>query len=114
MNFNGIANSEELLDNLFSLYKNDYYGLFNSFIRGGLGSNILNAASESKILTKAFICYLAKLYDSEDQNNSTDNNVNGIEYPVKTSLLDPDDKELEKDTDFDGYQKSRYTTDIGQ
>lgn len=109
MSFDRIANGEELLDNLFSLYKNDYYGLFNSFIRDGLGSNILNAASESKILTKAFICYLAKLYDSEDQNNSTDNNVNGIEYPVKTSLLDPDDKELEKDTDFDGYQKSRYT-----
>lgn len=109
MSFDRIANGEELLDNLFSLYKNDYYGLFNSFVRDGLGSNILNAASESKILTKAFICYLAKLYDSEDQNNSTDNNVNGIEYPVKTSLLDPDDKELEKDTDFDGYQKSRYT-----
>lgn len=109
MSFDRIANGEELLDNLFSLYKNDYYGLFNSFIRDGLGSNILKAASESKILTKAFICYLAKLYDSEDQNNSTDNNVNGIEYPVKTSLLDPDDKELEKDTDFDGYQKSRYT-----
>lgn len=109
MNFNGIANGEELLDNLFSLYQNDYYGLFNSFIRGVLGSNILNAASGSKILTKAFICYLAKVYDYEDKNNSTDNNVNGIEYPLKTSLLDPDDKELEKDTDFDGYQKSRYT-----
>lgn len=109
MNFNGIANGEELLDNLFSLYKNDYYVLFNSFIRDGLGSNILSAASESKILTKAFICYLAKVYDSEDKNNSTDDNVNGIEYPVKTSLQDPKDKKHQKDTDFDGYQKSRYT-----
>lgn len=109
MSFDRIANGEELLDNLFSLYKNDYYGLFNSFVRDGLGSNILNAASESKILTKAFICYLAKLYDSEDQNNSTDNNVNGIEYPVKASLRDPDDDPNQKDLDFDGYQQSRYT-----
>lgn len=109
MSFNNIANGEELLDNLFSLYKNDYYGLFSCFIRDGLGSNILNAASESKSLTKAFICYLAKLYDSEDQNNSTDNNVNGIEYPVKASLRDPDDDPNQKDLDFDGYQQSRYT-----
>lgn len=109
MNFNGIANGEELLDDLFNLYKNDYYGLFNSFIRGVLGSNILNAASGSKILTKAFICYLAKVYDSEDKNNSADDIVNGLEYQVKASLQDPDDKELEKDTDFDGYQQSRYT-----
>lgn len=109
MSFNNIANGEELLDNLFSLYKNDYYGLFSCFIRDGLGSNILNAASESKSLTKAFICYLAKVYDSEDKNNSADDIVNGLEYQVKASLQDPDDKELEKDTDFDGYQQSRYT-----
>lgn len=109
MNFNGIANGEELLDDLFNLYKNDYYGLFNSFIRGVLGSNILNAASGSKILTKSFICYLAKVYDYEDKNNSADDIVNGLEYQVKASLQDPDDKELEKDTDFDGYQQSRYT-----
>ena len=51
MSFDRIANGEELLDNLFILYKNDYYGLFNSFVRDGLGSNILNAASESKIGT---------------------------------------------------------------
>lgn len=109
MSFNNIANGEELLDNLFSLYKNDYYGLFSCFIRDGLGSNILNAVSESKSLTKAFICYLAKVYDSEDKNNSADDIVNGLEYQVKASLQDPDDKELEKDTDFDGYQQSRYT-----
>lgn len=109
MSFNNIANGEELLDNLFSLYKNDYYGLFSCFIRDGLGSNILNAASESKSLTKAFICYLAKVYDSEDKNNSADDIVNGLEYQVKASLQDPDDKGLEKDTDFDGYQQSRYT-----
>lgn len=109
MSFDRIEHGEELLNDLFSLYQNDYYDLFKSYIRTGLYGNILKAASESKILTKAFICYLAKIFDSEDQNNSTDNNVNGIEYPVKTSLLDPDDKELEKDTDFDGYQKSRYT-----
>lgn len=109
MSFNNIANGEELLDNLFSLYKNDYYGLFSCFIRDGLGSNILNAASESKSLTKAFICYLAKVYDAEDKNNSADDIVNGLEYQVKASLQDPDDKELEKDTDFDGYQQSRYT-----
>lgn len=109
MSFNNIANGEELLDNLFSLYKNDYYGLFSCFIRDGLGSNILNASSESKSLTKAFICYLAKVYDSEDKNNSADDIVNGLEYQVKASLQDPDDKELEKDTDFDGYQQSRYT-----
>lgn len=109
MSFNNIANGEELLDNLFSLYKNDYYGLFSCFIRDGLCSNILNAASESKSLTKAFICYLAKVYDSEDKNNSADDIVNGLEYQVKTSLQDPDDENHQKDTDFDGYQKSRYT-----
>lgn len=109
MNFNGIANGEELLDNLFSLYKNDYYGLFNSFIRDGLGSNILSVASESKILTKAFICYLAKVYDSEDKNNSTDGTVSGIEYQVKATLQDNDEENQHKDTDFDEYQKSRYT-----
>lgn len=109
MSFDSIEHGEELLDDLFSLYKNDYYDLFKSFIRTGLDGNILKAASESKILTKAFICYLAKLYDSEDQNNSTDNNVNGIEYPVKASLRDPDDDPNQKDLDFDGYQQSRYT-----
>lgn len=109
MNFNGIANGEELLDDLFNLYKNDYYGLFNSFIRGVLGSNILNAASGSKILTKAFICYLAKVYDSEDKNNSIDGTVSGIEYQVKATLQDNDEENQHKDTDFDEYQKSRYT-----
>lgn len=109
MNFNGIANGEELLDDLFNLYKNDYYGLFNSFIRGVLGSNILNAASGSKILTKAFICYLAKVYDYEDKNNSTEGTVSGIEYQVKATLQDNDEENHHKDTDFDEYQKSRYT-----
>lgn len=109
MNFNGIANGEELLNDLFSLYQNDYYGLFNSFIRGVLGSNILNAASGSKILTKAFICYLAKVYDYEDKNNSTDGTVSGIEYQVKATLQDNDEENHHKDTDFDEYQKSRYT-----
>lgn len=109
MNFNGIANGEELLDDLFNLYKNDYYGLFNSFIRGVLGSNILNAASGSKILTKSFICYLAKVYDYEDKNNSTDGTVSGIEYQVKATLQDNDEENHHKDTDFDEYQKSRYT-----
>lgn len=109
MSFDSIEHGEELLDDLFSLYKNDYYDLFKSFIRTGLDGNILKAASESKILTKAFICYLAKIYDSEDKNNSADDIVNGLEYQVKASLQDPDDKELEKDTDFDGYQQSRYT-----
>lgn len=109
MNFNGIANGEELLDDLFNLYKNDYYGLFNSFIRGVLGSNILNAASGSKILTKAFICYLAKVYDYEDKNNSTDGTVSGIEYQVKATIQDNDEENHHKDTDFDEYQKSRYT-----
>lgn len=109
MNFNNIANGEELLNDLFSLYQNDYYGLFNSFIRGVLGSNILNAASGSKILTKAFICYLAKVYDYEDKNNSTDGTVSGIEYQVKATLQDNDEENHHKDTDFDEYQKSRYT-----
>lgn len=109
MIFNGIANGEELLDDLFNLYKNDYYGLFNSFIRGVLGSNILNAASGSKILTKAFICYLAKVYDYEDKNNSTDGTVSGIEYQVKATIQDNDEENHHKDTDFDEYQKSRYT-----
>ena len=109
MNFNNIANGEELLNDLFSLYQNDYYGLFNSFIRGVLGSNILNAASGSKILTKAFICYLSKVYDYEDKNNSTDGTVSGIEYQVKATLQDNDEENHHKDTDFDEYQKSRYT-----
>lgn len=109
MSFDNIANGEELLDNLFSLYKNDYYGLFNSFIRDGLSSNILNAASESKILTKAFICYLAKVYDSENTPQKTDAAVNAIEYHVKAPLHAPEDKDLQKGSDFDVYQKSRYT-----
>lgn len=109
MCFDRIEHGEELLDDLFSLYKNDYYDLFKSFIRTGLDGNILKAASESKILTKAFICYLAKVYDSEDKNNSTDGTVSGIEYQVKATLQDNDEENQHKDTDFDEYQKSRYT-----
>ena len=109
MSFDSIEHGEELLDDLFSLYKNDYYDLFKSFIRTGLDGNILKAASESKILTKAFICYLAKIYDSEHKNNSTDGTVSGIEYQVKATLQDNDEENHHKDTDFDEYQKSRYT-----
>lgn len=63
MCFDRIEHGEELLNDLFRLYQNDYYDLFKRFIRTGLDGNILKAASESKILTKAFICYLAKIYD---------------------------------------------------
>lgn len=109
MNFNGIANGEELLDDLFNLYKNDYYDLFKSFIRTGLDGNILKAASESKILIKAFICYLAKVYDSEDKNKTSDNTVNDIEYQVNASLCSSEDRKQAKDTEFYGYEKSKYT-----
>lgn len=109
MCFDRIEHGEELLNDLFSLYQNDYYDLFKSFIRTGLDGNILKAASESKILTKAFICYLAKVYDYEDKNNSTDGTVSGIEYQVKATFQDNDEENHHKDTDFDEYQKSRYT-----
>ena len=109
MSFDSIEHGEELLDDLFSLYKNDYYDLFKSFIRTGLDGNILKAASESKILTKAFICYLAKIYDSEDKNIKTDNTVNAIEYQVNAALQYSVDKKQAKDTEFYGYGKSKYT-----
>ena len=109
MSFDSIEHGEELLDDLFSLYKNDYYDLFKSFIRTGLDGNILKAASESKILTKAFICYLAKIYDSEDKNIKSDNTVNAIEYQVNAALQYSVDKKQAKDTEFYGYGKSKYT-----
>lgn len=109
MSFDSIEHGEELLDDLFSLYKNDYYDLFKSFIRTGLDGNILKAASESKILTKAFICYLAKIYDSEDKNIKSDNTVNAIEYQVNATLQYSEDKKQAKDTEFYGYGKSKYT-----
>lgn len=109
MSFDSIEHGEELLDDLFSLYKNDYYDLFKSFIRTGLDGNILKAASESKILTKAFICYLAKIFDSEDKNIKSDNTVNAIEYQVNAALQYSEDKKQAKDTEFYGYGKSKYT-----
>lgn len=109
MSFDSIEHGEELLDDLFSLYKNDYYDLFKSFIRTGLDGNILKAASESKILTKAFICYLAKIYDSEDKNIKSDNTVIAIEYQVNATLQYSEDKKQAKDTEFYGYGKSKYT-----
>ncbi len=109
MSFDSIEHDEELLDDLFSLYKNDYYDLFKSFIRTGLDCNILKAASESKILTKAFICYLAKIYDSEDKNIKSDNTVIAIEYQVNATLQYSEDKKQAKDTEFYGYGKSKYT-----
>ena len=109
MSFDSIEHGEELLDDLFSLYKNDYYDSFKSFIRTGLDGNILKAASESKILTKAFICYLAKIYDSEDKNIKSDNTVNAIEYQVNAALQYSEDKKQAKDTEFYGYGKSKYT-----
>lgn len=109
MSFDSIEHGEELLDDLFSLYKNDYYDLFKSFIRTGLDGNILKAASESKILTKVFICYLAKIYDSEDKNIKSDNTVNAIEYQVNAALQYSEDKKQAKDTEFYGYGKSKYT-----
>lgn len=109
MSFDSIEHGEELLDDLFSLYKNDYYDLFKSFIRTVLDGNILKAASESKILTKAFICYLAKIYDSEDKNIKSDNTVNAIEYQVNAALQYSEDKKQAKDTEFYGYGKSKYT-----
>lgn len=109
MSFDSIKHGEELLDDLFSLYKNDYYDLFKSFIRTGLDGNILKAASESKILTKAFICYLAKIYDSEDKNIKSDNTVNAIEYQVNAALQYSEDKKQAKGTEFYGYGKSKYT-----
>lgn len=109
MSFDSIENGEELLDDLFSLYQNDYYDLFKSFIRTGLDGNILKAASESKILIKAFICYLAKIYDSEDKNIKSDNTVNAIEYQVNAALQYSEDKKQAKDTEFYGYEKSKYT-----
>lgn len=109
MSLDSIEHGEELLDDLFSLYKNDYYDLFKSFIRTGLDGNILKAASESKILTKAFICYLAKIYDSEDKNIKSDNTVNAIEYQVNAALQYSEDKKQAKDTKFYGYGKSKYT-----
>lgn len=109
ISFDSIEHGEELLDDLFSLYKNDYYDLFKSFIRTGLDGNILKAASESKILTKAFICYLAKIYDSEDKNIKSDNTVNAIEYQVNAALQYSEDKKQAKDTEFYGYGKSKYT-----
>lgn len=109
MCFDRIEHGEELLDDLFSLYKNDYYDLFKSFIRTGLDGNILKAASESKILTKAFICYLAKIYDSDDKNIKSDNTVNAIEYQVNATLQYSEDKKQAKDTEFYGYGKSKYT-----
>lgn len=109
MSFDSIKHSEELLDDLFSLYQNDYYDLFKSFIRTGLDGNILKAASESKILTKAFICYLAKIYDSDDKNIKSDNTVNAIEYQVNAALQYSEDKKQTKDTEFYGYGKSKFT-----
>lgn len=109
ISFDSIEHGEQLLDDLFSLYKNDYYDLFKSFIRTGLDGNILKAASESKILTKAFICYLAKIYDSEDKNIKSDNTVNAIEYQVNAALQYSEDKKQAKDTEFYGYGKSKYT-----
>lgn len=109
MSFDSIKHGEELLDDLFSLYKNDYYDLFKSFIRTGLDGNILKAASESKILTKVFICYLAKIYDSEDKNIKSDNTVNAIEYQVNAALQYSEDKKQAKGAEFYGYGKSKYT-----
>lgn len=109
MCFDRIEHGEELLNDLFSLYQNDYYDLFKSFIRTGLDGNILKAASESKILTKAFICYLAKIYDSDDKNIKSDNTVNAIEYQVNAALQYSEDKKQAKDTEFYGYEKSKYT-----
>lgn len=109
MSFDRIEHGEELLNDLFSLYQNDYYDLFKSYIRTGLYGNILKAASESKILTKAFICYLAKIYDSEDKNIKSDNTVNAIEYQVNAALQYSEDKKQAKDTEFYGYGKSKYT-----
>lgn len=109
MSFDRIEHGEELLNDLFSLYQNDYYDLFKSYIRTGLYGNILKAASESKILTKAFICYLAKIYDSEDKNIKSDNIVNAIEYQVNAALQYSEDKKQAKDTEFYGYGKSKYT-----
>lgn len=109
MSFDSIKHGEELLDDLFSLYQNDYYDLFKSFIRTGLDGNILKAASESKILTKAFICYLAKIYDSDDKNIKSDNTVNAIEYQVNAALQYSEDKKQTKDTEFYGYGKSKFT-----
>ena len=109
MCFDRIEHGEELLNDLFSLYQNDYYDLFKSFIRTGLDGNILKAASESKILTKAFICYLAKIYDSDDKNIKSDNTVNAIEYQINAALQYSEDKKQAKDTEFYGYEKSKYT-----
>lgn len=109
MSFDRIEHGDELLDDLFSLYQNDYYELFKSFIRTGLDGNILKAASESKLLTKAFICYLAKIFDSEDKNIKSDNTVNAIEYQVNAALQYSEDKKQAKDTEFYGYEKSKYT-----
>ena len=109
MSFDRIEHGEELLNDLFSLYQNDYYDLFKSFIRTGLDGNILKAASESKILTKAFICYLTKVYDSEDKNKTSDNTVNAIEYQVNAALNAHEDKTQAKDTEFYGYGKSKFT-----
>lgn len=109
MSFDRIEHGEELLNDLFSLYQNDYYDLFKSYIRTGLYGNILKAESESKILTKAFICYLAKIYDSEDKNIKSDNTVNAIEYQVNAALQYSEDKKQAKDTEFYGYGKSKYT-----
>ena len=109
MSFDRIEHGDELLDDLFSLYQNDYYELFKSFIRTGLDGNILKAASESKLLTKAFICYLAKIFDSEDKNIKSDNTVNAIEYQVNAALQYSEDKKQAKDTEFYGYEKSEYT-----
>lgn len=109
MSFDRIEHGEELLNDLFSLYQNDYYDLFKSYIRTGLYGNILKAASESKILTKAFICYLAKIFDSEDKNIKSDNTVNAIDYQVNAALQYSEDKKQAKDTEFYGYEKSKYT-----
>lgn len=109
MCFDRIEHGEELLNDLFRLYQNDYYDLFKSFIRTGIDGNILKAASESKILTKAFICYLAKIYDSDDKNIKSDNTVNAIEYQVNAALQYSEDKKQAKDTEFYGYEKSKYT-----
>ena len=109
MSFDRIEHGEDLLDDLFSLYQNDYYDLFKSFIRTGLDVNILKAASESKIIIKAFICYLAKVYDTEDKNKTSDNTVNAIEYQVNAALHASEDKKQAKDTEFYGYGKSKYT-----
>lgn len=109
MSFDRIEHGEELLDNLFSLYQNDYYDLFKSFIRTGLDCNILKAASESKLLIKAFICYLAKVYDTEDNKIKSDNTVNAIEYQINAALHAPEDKKQAKDTEIYGYGKSKYT-----